>query len=48
MAAASGDDTFHWTAGKIALSIFLFFVAGLFEIGGGWLVWQTLRNHKAW
>lgn len=42
------DDKFHWTPGKICLSLFLFLVAGLAEIGGGWLVWQTIREHKAW
>ena len=39
-----GSDGFHWTAPKIVLSIFLFFVAGLAEIGGGWLVWQAVRG----
>lgn len=30
-------------------SVFLFILAGLCEIGGGWLVWQSLREHKpAW
>lgn len=38
-----GDDKFSWTPGKICLSLFLFVVAGLLEIGGGWLVWQTIR-----
>ena len=28
-------------------SLFLFVVAGLAEIGGGWLVWQWLREHKS-
>ena len=27
---------------------FLFVLAGLCEIGGGWLVWQTLREAKPW
>lgn len=27
-------------------SIFLFVVAGLLEIGGGYLVWLWLRNHQ--
>ena len=27
----------------IAQSVFLFLLAGLCEIGGGWLVWQWLR-----
>ncbi len=39
-----GSDGFHWTAPKIVLSIFLFLVAGLAEIGGGWLVWQAVRG----
>uniref|UniRef100_A0A383VXQ0 Uncharacterized protein n=1 Tax=Tetradesmus obliquus TaxID=3088 RepID=A0A383VXQ0_TETOB len=26
----------------------LFVFAGLAEIGGGWLVWQTVRNKKPW
>src|SRR5437867_1440493 len=30
----------------IAKSIALFIVAGLFEIGGGYLVWQWLRNGR--
>jgi drug/metabolite transporter superfamily protein YnfA len=30
-------------------SLFLFVVAGLFEIGGGWLVWKWLRDARpAW
>lgn len=39
----SGEDKFSWTPGKVCLSLFLFLVAGLLEIGGGWLVWQTIR-----
>jgi hypothetical protein len=42
------DDEFHWTAEKVALSLFLFVLAGLTEVGGGWLMWQTLRLGKAW
>ena len=30
----------------IARSLFLFLVAGLCEIGGGYLVWQWLRNGR--
>ena len=29
-------------------SIGLFVVAALFEIGGAWLVWQTVREGRAW
>lgn len=29
-------------------SIGLFVVAALFEIGGAWLVWQGVREHRGW
>jgi small multidrug resistance family-3 protein len=29
-------------------SIFFFVLAGLFEIGGGYLVWLWLKDHKPW
>ena len=29
-------------------SILLFVVAAFFEIGGAWLVWQGVREHKGW
>ena len=32
------------SATSIVLSLFLFFVAGLFEIGGGYLVWRGIRD----
>ena len=32
---------------EIARSLFLFVVAGLAEIGGGWLIWQWLREGKS-
>ncbi|KOG22545.1 MULTISPECIES: YnfA family protein [Streptomyces] len=32
----------------VARSIGLFAVAALFEIGGAWLVWQGIREHKGW
>jgi small multidrug resistance family-3 protein len=31
---------------KIGRSLVLFIVAGLCEIGGGWLMWQWLRSDK--
>lgn len=31
---------------KVAGSVFLFLLAGLFEIGGGWLMWQWLRESR--
>jgi len=33
---------------KLAASVGLFIVAGLCEIGGGWLVWKSLRDGKSW
>jgi len=33
---------------KILLSIGLFLLAGLCEIGGGYLVWLCLRENKSW
>lgn len=32
----------------IVQSIFLFILAGLCEIGGGYLVWQAIRGGKGW
>ncbi|WP_408897446.1 YnfA family protein [Nocardioides sp. R1-1] len=32
----------------VARSIPLFVLAGLAEIGGAWLVWQGVREHRGW
>jgi small multidrug resistance family-3 protein len=32
----------------LAQSIGLFFLAGLCEIGGGWLIWQWFREGRSW
>ncbi len=32
----------------IARSLLLFAVAALAEIGGAWLVWQGIREHRGW
>ncbi|MEU3277729.1 YnfA family protein [Streptomyces antibioticus] len=32
----------------VARSVALFAVAALFEVGGAWLVWQGIREHKGW
>jgi small multidrug resistance family-3 protein len=29
-------------------SILLFLLAAVFEIGGAWLVWHGLRDHRGW
>ena len=33
---------------RVAQSILLFILAGLCEIGGGYLVWQSIRSGKGW
>ncbi len=33
---------------KILSSFFFFILAGLCEIGGGYLIWLTLRENKPW
>jgi small multidrug resistance family-3 protein len=33
---------------NISISLFLFFLAGLCEIGGGYLVWLWLREDMSW
>lgn len=33
---------------SVVRSIALFVVAALFEIGGAWLVWQGVREHRGW
>lgn len=32
----------------VTKSIILFTVAALLEIGGAWLVWQAVREHRGW
>ena len=36
----------QWSYSRIAYVSILFFVAGVAEIGGGWLVWQAVREQK--
>jgi small multidrug resistance family-3 protein len=33
---------------EVTRTLFLFALAGLAEIGGGWLVWQWLRESRPW
>jgi len=37
-----------WNPAGVAQVAGLFLVAGLAEISGGWLVWQTIRNGRPW
>lgn len=43
------DGSSVWTPQRIAIVGLLFLLSGLAEIGGGWLVWQSVRENKpAW
>ena len=44
----SASDTFDWTPVQVIKVALLFLLAGLAEIGGGWLVWKTVRESKPW
>ncbi|GAB0489441.1 hypothetical protein MMPV_000660 [Pyropia vietnamensis] len=33
-----------WTPGKVVTAVAAFLLAGVLEIGGGWLLWAALRN----
>jgi drug/metabolite transporter superfamily protein YnfA len=45
---ASTKDDKNWTTAFVLQTILLFFVTGLAEIGGGWLVWKCVRNSRPW
>lgn len=36
-----------WTTGDVLVTVAVFGLAGLCEIGGGWLVWQSVREVSA-
>lgn len=38
----------RWSLAVAARSIGVFICSGLFEIGGGWLVWQAVKEGKPW
>ena len=39
---------FQWTPRKFCQSILLFFLSAAAEVGGGWLVWQSIRSGRPW
>lgn len=47
-AATSPTTSMAWTLKSISLCAFLFLLAGLAEIFGGWLVWMSIREGKPW
>lgn len=48
MAVPWPDRTWKDLAVLVARSVALFIVAAVFEIGGAWLVWQGVREHRGW
>ena len=49
--AADGPTDRFGLVGSLAMvvrSILLFVVAAIAEIGGAWLVWQGVREHRGW
>jgi Uncharacterized conserved protein len=40
------EEDFNWTFLNIVWSIGVFFMAGVAEITGGWMVWASIRGHK--
>ena len=47
-AAAAGSESFRWTVSTVARALAVFVLSGIAEIGGGWLVWKAVREHKPW
>jgi Uncharacterised BCR, YnfA/UPF0060 family len=46
-AATAGEPSATWTPARVAWSLGVFLLAGLLEIGGGWLVWRGVREGRA-
>lgn len=42
------SEPFVWTWGKLCQSIVLFLLAAAAEVGGGWLIWQSIRSGRPW
>ena len=38
----------EWTSLRIGQAVCLYILAAAFEVGGGWLIWQTVREHRPW
>ena len=41
-------ELFRWTPLKLCQSVVLFVLAAAAEVGGGWLVWQSIRTGRPW
>ncbi|KAL0027618.1 hypothetical protein WJX79_002914 [Trebouxia sp. C0005] len=46
--ADQSNQRYHWTPRKFCQSISLFILSAASEVGGGWLVWQSIRSGKPW
>jgi small multidrug resistance family-3 protein len=45
----SGDgESRAWTPTRVSIVVSLFLLAGLLEIGGGWLIWIYIRGRDGW
>ena len=44
----AAPDRLYGDGVNIARSLVLFVLAALTEIGGAWLVWQGVREHRGW
>jgi small multidrug resistance family-3 protein len=44
---ASVSSKFAWTALTVLQALALFVLAGVAEIGGGWLVWKSVRDDSS-
>lgn len=41
-------EQFQWTTTKLGVSLSLFILAAAAEVGGGWLIWQAIRETDPW
>lgn len=39
---------FKWNIQNVFYVLSLFIVAGILEIGGGWFIWEKMRDNKPW
>lgn len=45
--AARGEpEVYKWTLPRIVFVVVLFVAAAAFEVGGGWLIWEAIREQK--
>jgi len=43
-----GQEPLYRAAVTVIRSIVLFVLAAIAEIGGCWLIWQSVREHRSW